>query len=45
MIEENIHTTAVGVEAMDTVRRQLFSTIYCRLLKSDNGMHKPFMKA
>jgi hypothetical protein len=44
MIEEKVHTIAVGVSAMDTVRRQLISDIYCRTLKSDNEMHKPFMK-
>ena len=45
MIEENVHTIAVGVSAMDTIRQQLISTIAFRTLKSDNEMHKPFMKA
>jgi hypothetical protein len=45
MIEENVRTIAVGILAMDNVRRQLISTIYCKTLKSDNEMHKPFMKA
>jgi hypothetical protein len=45
MIEENVHRVAVGISAMETVRRQLISTIYFRTPKSDNEMHKPFMKA
>jgi len=43
MIEENVHTIAVPVSAMDTVRRQLISTIAFKTLKSDNEMYKPFM--